>query len=153
MLRALARPEARGARLVIGGDGEERHGSNSSRGSWGSTAACRSPAVSTEAALVGHLAACRAVVFVPQGEDYGFVTVEAFAASKPVITCSDSGGPLEFVRSGQNGLVCAPDPAALAHACAEVTESPHLAERLGTQGRQDIAPLSWAAVVKKLVMI
>jgi glycosyltransferase involved in cell wall biosynthesis len=70
-----------------------------------------------------------------------------------VITCTDSGGPLEFVRAGENGLVCAPDPGSLAQACAEVTESAGLAERLGEQGRKDIAPLSWASVVRKLVMI
>jgi hypothetical protein len=28
-----------------------------------------------------------------------------------------------------------------------------LAERLGTQGRQDIAPMSWGNVVKKLVIV
>ena len=36
----------------------------------------------TETALVDHLARCRAVVFVPRDEDYGFVTVEAFASAK-----------------------------------------------------------------------
>ena len=27
----------------------------------------------------------------------GYVTMESFLSKKPVITCSDSGGPLEFV--------------------------------------------------------
>jgi len=101
---------------------------------------------------VRHLGACRAVVFPPQGEDYGFVTVEAFASAKPVITCTDSGGPLEFVRHGQNGLIVAPDPAALAQACAELAADARLAERLGTQGQRDIAPLTWANTVRKLVL-
>ena len=35
-----------------------------------------------EAQLVDHLARCRAVVFPPFDEDYGFVTVEAFASAK-----------------------------------------------------------------------
>jgi glycosyltransferase involved in cell wall biosynthesis len=153
VLRALARPEARGARLVIGGDGEERPRLEQLSRELGLNGRVSFTGHLTESALVGHLAACRAVVFVPHGEDYGFVTVEAFASSKPVITCSDSGGPLEFVRAGENGLVCAPDPAALARACAEVTENPTLAERLGAQGRKDIAPLSWAGVVKKLVLV
>jgi glycosyltransferase involved in cell wall biosynthesis len=152
VLRALARPEARGARLVIGGDGEERPRLEQLSRELGLNGRVSFTGHLSEAALVDHLAACRAVVFVPQGEDYGFVTVEAFASSKPVITCTDSGGPLEFVRTGENGLVCAPEPAALAQACAEVTGSPHLAERLGTQGRKDIAPMSWDAVVRKLVL-
>ena len=32
-------------------------------------------------------------------EDYGYITLEAFFAGKPVITHTDSGGPLEFVTS------------------------------------------------------
>ena len=48
-----------------------------------------------EAGLMHHLARCRAVVFPPFNEDYGFVTVEAFMCGKPVITCQDSGGPAE----------------------------------------------------------
>ena len=51
-----------------------------------------------EPQLLEHLARCRAVVFPPYDEDYGFVTVEAFASAKPVITCTDSGGPTELVQ-------------------------------------------------------
>ncbi len=39
------------------------------------------------------LARCLGVVFPPYDEDYGYVTLEGFLASKPVITCTDSGGP------------------------------------------------------------
>jgi glycosyltransferase involved in cell wall biosynthesis len=78
--------------------------------------------------------------------------VEAFASAKPVITCTDSGGPLEFVRHRQNGLVVAPEPAALAQACVEVTADAALAERLGSQGQRDIAALTWPNTVKKLVL-
>ena len=62
-----------------------------------------------EAGLIEHLARCRAVVFPPLNEDYGFVTVEAFMCGKPVLTCHDSGGPAELVRDGENGFVTAPD--------------------------------------------
>ena len=37
------------------------------------------------------------------------MTIEAFLAAKPVITATDSGGPLEFVRDGVNGFICEPD--------------------------------------------
>ena len=47
--------------------------------------------------MIDHLARCRGVVFPPLDEDYGFVTVEAFAARKAVVTCTDSGGPTELV--------------------------------------------------------
>ena len=68
----------------------------------------------TEAELLDHLARCRAVCFPPLEEDYGFVTAEAFASGKAVVTCRDSGGPAELVEAGVNGLVCEPTPEALA---------------------------------------
>ena len=75
----------------------------------------RRPALATSS-FVEHLARCRAVCFPPFEEDYGFVTVEAFASRKAVITCRDSGGPAELVEDGVNGFVCEPTPAALARA-------------------------------------
>ena len=46
------------------------------------------------------------MVYLPFGEDsYGYVTLEAFHARKPVVTLSDSGGTLELVRDRRNGLV------------------------------------------------
>ena len=58
------------------------------------------------------------MAFAPLDEDYGFVTVEAFAAHKAVVTCRDSGGPTELVADGVHGLVAAPTPAALARGAA-----------------------------------
>jgi glycosyltransferase involved in cell wall biosynthesis len=60
---------------------------------------------------------------------------------------------VEFVRYGENGLVVAPDPKALAHAFAELMENQGLAERLGARGRQDAAAMTWSDVVKKLVIV
>ena len=55
-------------------------------------------------------ATCRGVLYVPFDEDFGYVTVEAFLSRKPVVTASDSGGPLEFVEDGASGFVAAPEP-------------------------------------------
>lgn len=59
-------------------------------------------------------AEARAVVFPPIDEDYGYVALEAMLAAKSVVTCSDSGGPLEFIEHGVSGLVCTPDAAVMA---------------------------------------
>jgi len=105
----------------------------------------------TDEQLVEHLARCRAVVFAPQQEDYGFVTTEAFAASRPVITCRDSGGPAELVRDGENGFVVDPTPQALAAALARVMDSRDTAARLGRQAHVDGARLTWDAAVERLM--
>jgi glycosyltransferase involved in cell wall biosynthesis len=107
----------------------------------------------SDAALVDALAQCRAVVFPPVGEDYGFVTVEAFASSKAVITCTDSGGPAELVQDGVNGLVTAPEPAALALAIADLMGSPARAEALGREARAVADRMTWPDIVRRLVIV
>ena len=153
VVRALARPEARGTHCVIGGDGEDRPNLERLAGDLGLADRVSFTGRLSESALVDHLARCRAVVFPPQNEDYGFVTVEAFAARKAVITCADSGGPLDLVRAGENGWIVEPQPAAMATAMAEATDDRGKAERLGAQGHQDIRELSWPNVVRKLVIV
>jgi glycosyltransferase involved in cell wall biosynthesis len=93
------------------------------------------------------------VVFPPHGEDYGYVTVEAMLAGKPVITCHDSGGPLEFVRDGETGLVSAPTPEGLAAAMDAVFADRERAAAWGAAGRahHDRQGLSWARVVEALL--
>ena len=63
--------------------------------------------------LIELYAGALAVVYPPYDEDFGYVTLEAFLARKPVVTCSDSGGPNEFVIDGVNGCVCDPSADAI----------------------------------------
>jgi glycosyltransferase involved in cell wall biosynthesis len=74
------------------------------------------------------------VYFGPFDEDYGYVTIEAFGASRPVITLTDSGGPLEFVHDEESGLVREPDPAAIGEAFDRLARDRGAAERMGRAG-------------------
>jgi glycosyltransferase involved in cell wall biosynthesis len=152
VLRALARREASAVRCVIGGEGEER-----SRLDTLARELTLGDRVSfagrlSESDLVDHYARCRAVVFVPKDEDYGFVTVEGFASGKAVITTTDSGGPAELVRHEGNGLVTAPDDRALAAALARLTNDIGLATRLGEQAKREVGLMTWPGVVRTLVV-
>ncbi len=93
------------------------------------------------------------VIYPPLDEDYGYVTLEAILSSKPVITCADSGGPLEFVLPRQTGLIAEPTPAALASAMDELYENRHQAWTMGAAGRDHYESLdiSWSAVVHRLL--
>ena len=66
--------------------------------------------------VVRRYEAARAVLYTPYDEDYGYVTLQAFAAGKPVVTASDAGAVLEWVTDGVNGLVADPTPKSLAAA-------------------------------------
>ena len=98
-------------------------------------------------------ARCLGVVFVPEDEDYGYVTLEAFLSAKPVITVSDAGGVLEFTRDGETGLVTDPEPEALAEALDSLWSDPGAAKRLGRNAKEYYRSLdiSWEYVVERLL--
>jgi glycosyltransferase involved in cell wall biosynthesis len=100
-----------------------------------------------------HYAHAAGIVFPPADEDYGYVTLEAMLASKPVITCTDSGGPLEFVRAGKTGLIAEPTPEALAAAMDRLWQDRDQAKAWGEAGRAyyESLEISWCKVVQSLV--
>ena len=103
--------------------------------------------------LLGYLAGCRVVCFPPSQEDYGLVTVEAFASAKVVITCTDSGGPAELVQHGESGLICAPDSRSLAGALAMVMDDAALAERLGHGAGEQVKEITWERALEHLLLV
>jgi glycosyltransferase involved in cell wall biosynthesis len=153
VLNALAEPAARSVRVVIGGDGEDRTRLERLARELRVETRVTFAGALTEHELVDHLATCRAVVFPPADEDYGFVTAEAFASGKAVVTCTDSGGPLDLARHEHNALVVAPTPPAMADAFARLMESSALAEQLGAAASATVAPMTWTAALKKLVIV
>lgn len=95
---------------------------------------------------------CLAVYFGPYQEDYGYITLEAFFSSKPVITHTDSGGPLEFVRA-ETGFTIKPEPQLIAETIDRLYYHKELAVRLGRNGRQlmDDMHIDWDHVIKRLM--
>jgi glycosyltransferase involved in cell wall biosynthesis len=153
MVRALARPEAAGVRAVIAGEGETRASLQALVRELGLESRVRLIGEVNSEQLVEHLAACRAVCFPARAEDFGFVTVEAFAARKAVVTCTDSGGPAELVRDETTGVVCEPDPASIAIAVARLVDDRALAERLGGLAYARAAAMSWTDAVSRLIIV
>jgi glycosyltransferase involved in cell wall biosynthesis len=94
-----------------------------------------------------------AVIFPPVDEDYGYITLEAMLSSKPVIACSDSGGPLEFIVDRKTGLVASPTPESLAQAMDALWVDRRCAAAMGEAGRARYEDLniSWKNVVEKLL--
>jgi glycosyltransferase involved in cell wall biosynthesis len=107
----------------------------------------------TESELRGQYAHAIAVLYPPFNEDYGYVTLEAMLSSKPVITCRDSGGPLEFVTDNQTGIVCEPIPESVASAMDRLWDDTSCAHTLGKAGRDKYESLGieWPKVIKALL--
>lgn len=90
-----------------------------------------------------------AVFFGPYDEDYGYVTLEAMLSCKPVITCTDSGGPLEFVVDGSNGFILEPDAESLAERIDWVYYNQKKAKEMGVLGLEIYRTLQikWSSVI------
>jgi glycosyltransferase involved in cell wall biosynthesis len=92
-----------------------------------------------------------AVIYPPFDEDFGYVTLEAFLAKKPVVTATDSGGPNEFVVDDVNGFVCGPEPEALADAINRLAADRRRAAAFGDAGYARARQITWDGVIEKLV--
>ena len=93
------------------------------------------------------------VIYPPFEEDYGYVTLEGMLSSKPVVTCRDSGGPLEFIRDRETGLIIEPNPLSLAQAMDELWENRTWATKLGQSALSYYRSLNitWSNVLQNLL--
>jgi glycosyltransferase involved in cell wall biosynthesis len=91
--------------------------------------------------------------YLPYDEDsYGYVTLESYLGSKPVITCTDSGGTDLLVKDGVTGYVAPPDPQALAEAMDAWFLDRERAKQMGEAGRELVRSLriDWNHVMTSL---
>ena len=96
---------------------------------------------------------CLAVVYPPFDEDYGYITLEGMLSSKPVVTCTDAGGPLEFVVDGVTGFITTAEPEPLGRALTQIWKNQTEAAAMGRAGREHYLArnITWEAVVAALV--
>jgi glycosyltransferase involved in cell wall biosynthesis len=101
--------------------------------------------------LVERYAGALAVIYTPFEEDYGYVTLQAFFAGKPVITTKDAGGVLEWVTDGVTGFVTDGTATGIGQAIDRLAADPGLAQRMGEAGRERVRDLAWEPVVRRLL--
>ena len=107
----------------------------------------------TEEEKVDVLADCLAAAYLPVDEDsYGYPSVEASLAGKALLTTTDSGGVLELVKEGVNGLISNPTPQALAKALDRLYAQRHDTVKMGVQAKHRLNELniSWQHVIDRL---
>ena len=81
------------------------------------------------------------------------MTIEGFAAERPVVTTTDAGGPLEFLQEGVTGFVAEPDPRAIAVRFDELMRDRDGARRMGKAGNaliREVVP-TWPQIVAQLL--
>lgn len=149
-LQALAHTHTP-VQAVIAGAGPDRERLEGLIAQLGLQDRVRMPGFVPDAELIALYARARAVYYAPIDEDYGFATVEAFGAARPVITTDDSGGVLEFVRHGINGLISPPEPQAIARNIDALAADAALAEEFGRAGAPQVREITWDKVCAALV--
>jgi glycosyltransferase involved in cell wall biosynthesis len=100
--------------------------------------------------LLALYARTGALFYGPIGEDYGYATLEAFYARKPVITCNDSGGILEFVDQ-DTGWITETEPRAIAASITEALSNKTSSRSKGEAGNQKIQYINWDYVLEHLL--
>lgn len=100
------------------------------------------------------MARSMAVMYIPYKEDScGFVTMEGFYSSKPVISCYDSGGTSEFIEHGRTGMFSEPTPESLAKCMDELYLDKKKTEEMGKAAYDEIIRrnITWDFTVGRLL--
>lgn len=150
VVEALAHARS-GTRAVVAGRGELFGQVGDTAATLGVSGRVELPGFVPDDDLVDLYANALAVVTAPLDEDYGYITLQAFFAGRPVITAADSGGVLEWVEDEVTGLVTDGSPAAIGAAIDRLADDRALAARLGAAGRGRVADLAWGPVVNTLL--
>ena len=148
-IRAVA--QARGVRLAVVGEGSQRGALERLVEEVGAGDRVEFLGAVDDEELIRLYSNALGVVFAPYEEDYGYVTLEAFLSAKPVLTCADSGGVLEFVTDGVNGRVTEPEAAALAAAMGWLAADRARAAAMGDAGRELAGRITWDGVIERLL--
>lgn len=100
--------------------------------------------------IIGLYASALGVCFPPIDEDYGYITLEAFLSQKPIVTCHDSGGVLEFAREGESAFVVEPKAEQLGECFQKLYQNKQLARSMGAAGYETVKDISWDVVIDEL---
>jgi len=103
--------------------------------------------------LLNRLSTARAVFYAPYDEDYGYVTIEAFLAQKPVISTNDSGEVRLFVGETGSGYLSDTNAGDIAENLYKIYElNAKQLKEMAMPGYELAKTITWDSVLDKLVL-
>ena len=151
IIRALSYVKNKEIKLIIAGEGPERYNLMNYVKKSGLGKRVVFLGRISDDQLVKNYAECGAVFYSPYNEDYGFVTVEAFASGKAVITTNDSGGVYEIVSKSKGGIYTKNTPETLGEKINELFNEKNKLITLGETGKKWVSSLTWEKTVETLI--
>lgn len=100
--------------------------------------------------LLGLYANALGVCFTPIDEDYGYITLEAFLSKKPILTCHDSGGVLEFAKQNESAFITDTSPEEMGASFNRLYHNKKMAQEMGLAGYNTVKDISWDNVIDEL---
>jgi glycosyltransferase involved in cell wall biosynthesis len=99
------------------------------------------------------LADARAIYYGPLDEDYGFATIEALLANKPVLTLSDSGEVARIINKTGAGYIAEPNTEELEQCLGKLQSlTDSQIKQLVAEGHSLARKITWDNVMNKLVL-
>lgn len=139
-------------KVVIAGTGEHLAALQDYAESLGVASRCRFEGYVSNERYLSLLSGARAVYYAPVDEDYGFATVEAMLAIKPLLTLADSGEVARLVRRTGGGFIAEPDSGQLQEIIRDLLDRPPAAiEQMMGEAHEFARGISWQRVLDKLV--
>lgn len=139
--------------FIIAGEGGQKQRYQQLIDQYDLSAKVRLVGRTTEAEKLAYYANSLAVFFSPFDEDYGYITLEAWLSSKPVITATDSGGPTELITHEQDGWIVEPSAQVVAATIDAAWHNKQRSIEMGRLGKQSYHDknISWDHVIETLL--
>jgi len=154
LIRAFAQisPEFPQFHLLISGDGEERNALERLIGELNLRGRASLLGFPDRPKSIALFWGCEFFVLSSRLEPFGIVVAEAMAAHKAVLA-TKSGGVIDLMQSGVNGLLVDADVDALAQGLREMLAHPDATRAMGERAHQTIRAHTWAAVTEQFVQV
>lgn len=101
--------------------------------------------------LEKHYANAYAVIFIPQNEDYGLISIEAMKCKKPLITFTDTGGVTEFAINNKTALLSKPSIEELSKNIQKLSNDLELVKSLGANAYKKVKHINWQNCTNSLL--
>jgi glycosyltransferase involved in cell wall biosynthesis len=135
--------------LVVGGDGAALSSLRKLAASLGVSDRVQFPGRLSRLQVAAVMAQAEVVVMPSRVEPFGMVALEAWRAGRPIVATS-KGGPAEFLRDGQDGVLVDPfDVKALAGAIDGLLSDAPRCRALGAAGRRRVDEFAWPLVAAR----